>query len=70
MKPSLNETAVRRIWKHSVLSYIGERLIGEDDDRIGQFDLDRLRRETGHGKVPNQGEEQQGAGASEEDGTQ
>ena len=70
MKPGLDETAVRRIWKHSVLSYIGERLIGEGEDRLGQFDLDRLRRETGHGEVPDQGEEQQGAGAGEEDGTQ
>ena len=43
MKGGLDETAVRRIWKHSVLSYIGERLIGEGDDRLGQFNLDTLR---------------------------
>ena len=33
MKDGLDETAVERIWKHSVLSYIEERLFG-DDDRI------------------------------------
>ena len=42
MKDGLDETAVRRIWKHSVLSYIEERLIGEDDAR-GRFALDALR---------------------------
>ena len=42
MKDGLDETAVRRIWKHSVLSYIEERLFGEGD-RIHEFDLDALR---------------------------
>ena len=42
MKDGLDQTAVRRIWKHSVLSYIEERLIGEGD-RLGQFNLDKLR---------------------------
>ena len=43
MKDGLDETAVERIWKHSVLSYIEERLFGEGD-RLGQFDLNALRR--------------------------
>ena len=43
MKSGLDETAVKRIWKHSVLPYIEERLFGEGDERIGEFDLDVLR---------------------------
>ena len=42
MKPELDEAAVERIWKHSVLPYIEERLFG-NDDRISEFDLDKLR---------------------------
>ena len=66
MKPGLDGTAVRRIWKHSVLSYIEERLFGEGD-RLGQFDLDRLRRETGHSAAQGQ---DVGPEGDEEDGTQ
>ena len=40
MKDGLDETAVERIWKHSVLPYVEERLFGEGD-RLGQFDLKR-----------------------------
>ncbi len=43
MKPRLNEAAVRRIWKYGVLPYIEERLFGQGDDRLAEFDLDRLR---------------------------
>ena len=59
MKDRLDDTAVRRIWKHSVLSYIEERLFGEGD-RLGQFDLDTLRRETDRGAAQDQGEVQEG----------
>ena len=41
MKDDLDEEAVTRIWKHSVLPYIEERLFGEGD-RLGEFDLDKL----------------------------
>ena len=41
MKPALDETAVKRIWKHSVLPYIEERLFGEPD-RLAEFDLKAL----------------------------
>ena len=41
MKPDLNEEAVRRVWKHSVLPYIEERRFGEGDGR-DEFDLDKL----------------------------
>ena len=44
MRSGLDEDVVRRIWKHSVLPYIEERLFGERDDRRGEFDLDQLRR--------------------------
>ena len=46
MKPDLDEAAVNRIWKYGVLPYIEERLFGQDDDRLAQFDLGRLRVDT------------------------
>lgn len=42
MIEDLDEDDVRRIWKHSVLPYVEERLFG-NEDRIGEFDLDKLR---------------------------
>ena len=42
MKGSLDVDIVNRIWKHSVLPYIEERLFGESD-RLGDFALDKLR---------------------------
>ena len=42
MREGLDVTAVHRIWKHSVLPYIEERLFGEID-RVKEFDLDKLR---------------------------
>ena len=41
MKDSLDKQAVERIWEHSVLPYIEERLFGEGD-RLGEFDLNKL----------------------------
>ncbi len=41
MKEDLDEDAVRRIWKHSVLPYIEELLFGQGD-RLGEFDLEKL----------------------------
>ena len=69
MKKGLDETAVKRIWKHSVLSYIEERLFGEGADRLGQFDLDRLRGDTGHSGAQEQDEVQEPAGSDEEGDT-
>ena len=43
MKPGLNDAMVERIWEHGVLPYTEERLFGQGDDRIGDFDLDKLR---------------------------
>ena len=42
MRDDLNEDGVKRIWKHSVLPYIEERLFGQSD-RLGDFALDKLR---------------------------
>ncbi len=44
MKENLNEDRVRRIWKYGVLPYIEERLFGQDEQRLAEFDLDTLRR--------------------------
>ena len=41
MREGLDKAKVRRIWQHSVLPYIEERLFG-DEDRIKQFDLKKL----------------------------
>ena len=61
MKNGLDEERVRRIWKHDVLPYIEERLFGEPD-RLGEFDLDKLRAtETASaGQGDEQNEEQGG----------
>ena len=42
MKESLDDEAVERIWKHSVLPYIEECLFG-DNERIAEFELKKLR---------------------------
>ena len=42
MKPSLDDAAVERVWKHAVLPYVEEQLFGEPD-RMAEFELDRLR---------------------------
>ena len=47
MKPDLNEAVVKRIWQYGILSYIEERLFGQGDDRLAEFDLDKLRRVSG-----------------------
>ena len=46
MKPGLDEAQARRIWKHAVLPYIEEHLLGETG-RLREFDLDALRRQGG-----------------------
>ena len=56
MKPNLSETDVERIWKHSVLPYIEERLFGSAD-RMSAFELRALRRKAAHGPAAEEGEE-------------
>ena len=43
MRPNLDDAAVRRIWQYSVLPYIEERLFGDPNGRLAEFDLDKLR---------------------------
>ena len=47
----LSEEAVADIWKHSVLPYVEEALIG-NPDRVKEFNLDRLRRKSEDVPVP------------------
>ena len=42
MRDGLDKRTAERIWKHSVLAYIEERLFGEGD-RLNEFDLQMLR---------------------------
>ena len=41
MKKNLDRKMVERIWKHSIIPYIEERLFG-DEDRIEEFDFEKL----------------------------
>ena len=43
MKPGIDEDGVRRVWKYGVQPYIEERLFGQNDASLADFDLDRLR---------------------------
>ena len=45
MRDDLDEATVGRVWRHSVLPYVEERLVGERE-RLHEFDLDTLRRES------------------------
>ena len=44
MRDGLDENAVERIWKHSVLPYIEERLFG-GEEVSQEFDLDKLKKD-------------------------
>ena len=57
MKEELDETAISRIWEHSVLPYIEERLVGEEDVR-SRFSLDVLRKPGAPGNGPDGSDEQ------------
>ena len=62
MKKDLDDEAVERIWKHSVLPYIEERRFGEREG-LGEFDLGKLRREaTGGGDGQGSGGTEDGGG--------
>ncbi len=66
MKADLNEVRVERIWKHSVLPYIEERLFGQGD-RLGEFDLDDLRGSDGSDSTEEDGEEEEESREENED---
>ena len=57
MKPGLDEATVERIWKYGVLPYIEERLFGQGDDRLADFDLSKLR----NASVADDGDNEDGA---------
>ena len=62
MKSWLDKEMVQRIWKYAVFPYIQERLFGEED-RLDDFDLDKLRREIARGGVDAESEETNENGA-------
>ena len=65
MKPNLSETDVERIWRHSVLPYIEERLFGSAD-RMSAFELQPLRRKAAHGPTAEAGDEHADEHANDE----
>ena len=50
MKDDLDDAAVERIWKHSVLPYIEERRFGGGEGDKQDFDLKKLKREASKGE--------------------
>lgn len=64
-KGGLAEADVPRIWKHSVLPYIEERLFGSAD-QLKAFELDTLRRQAA--RDPEQEEDSEGEAASGDGG--
>ena len=67
MEGGLNDAAVKRIWKHSVLPYIEERRYGEGD--LSGFGLQELRTEVRRGRGENDEAQEQGdPGATNEGG--
>ena len=50
MRKGLDEDGVKRIWKHSVLPYIAERLFN-DRNRLAEFELENLRKAVSSGSV-------------------
>ena len=59
MKDNLTEESIRRIWRHSVLPYIEERLFGIDQG-IDAFGLDRLKEQADQTRKRKEGQEQAG----------
>ena len=58
MKPGgLSEADVARIWEHSVLPYVEERLFG-NAERLEAFRLDTVRKQAAHGLELDDGEDQ------------
>ena len=58
MKPGgLSEADVARVWEHSVLPYVEERLFG-NAERLEAFRLDIVRKQAAHGRELDDGEDQ------------
>ena len=56
MREGLDDEKVRIIWKHNVRPYIAEQLYGQQE-RLQEFDLDKLRREAEGGAEDADAEE-------------
>ena len=69
MKEDLNKESACRIWKHSVLPYIEERLFG-DDNRIEGFELKTLCKEVARHIVWEKSDEQKDAATVNNMGSQ
>ena len=71
MRENLDQGDIQRIWKHSVLPYIKERLFGEGA-RLGEFELETLTREAAHCRGEPEGDVRENAedGANEDSGSQ
>ena len=67
MKAGLTRKTVERIWEHSVLPYIGERLFGEHD-RLIEFGLYRLRDKVAQSNAPASDVTQNDVAANPSDG--
>ena len=65
MKEDLDYEKVALIWEHSVLPYIEERLYGEEDNRLDEFGLVRLRNEV-DGEQGEKGEQSNGGPDNED----
>lgn len=70
MREGLDEAGVKRIWEHSVLPYIAERLFN-DRERLAEFDLEKLIKAVsggaGDGNVPGPDEGDGNAGGGVEE---
>ena len=67
MKDGLDEDAVERIWKHSVLPYIEERLYG-NEDRLAEFDLDSLKRQVDRASAQSEEQIEEASGETVQNG--
>ncbi len=65
MKERLDKNVVERIWKHSVLPYIEERLFG-DDNRLDEFDLEKLKNKAAQ-TLKDKADQEQSEGTGESD---
>ena len=55
LRDDLSEDWVRTIWKRSILPYLEEQFLGEED-QLQQFDLERLRKGQAESTAPETGD--------------
>ncbi len=66
MRDNLDEEWIERIWKHSVLPYIQDQLLGEGD-RYRDFELEKVRQRIGLAETPESATESSGDAPSPTD---